>query len=228
MAIAARSSAPLIVTVFAGEPLGGASEFAAFQHERWGLNAETVTQVRRDEDLCAALALGASVRTVWLEFLDAIYRDERYSSDNQLFSRILDDECLVEEVAASLATLDGDEYVVPLGIGNHVDHQITFQAGQRLASEGASVWAYADVPYALSSGIEVNPSHLECDTDPRLVTLDDEAQARRWDAIECYASQLPVIFRHLGDPRVALEAFGVRVGHGAVAEAFWRVLPRAD
>src|SRR4051794_35360271 len=74
VAMDARTGAPLIVTVFAGQPDGSLSAFAHLQHAQWGVSEAEVIAQRRREDACAAAALGASVATRWLDFLDAIYR----------------------------------------------------------------------------------------------------------------------------------------------------------
>lgn len=227
MAIAARDGAPRIVTLFAGQPVGGVSSFAQFQHQRWGVDAASVATKRRSEDIAAARALGDAVTQTWLDYLDAIYRSPHYSSDDALFGELLDQDLpIVDELVAALAALDGGEYVVPLAAGNHVDHQLAFRAGRRLAAGGVSVWAYADVPYVIGTPRSVT-DRLARGTvrEARVTYLDDEAFERKCLAVECYASQLPVLFRDLGDHRTALDRYARDVGGGRRAEVWWRVLP---
>lgn len=225
VAIEARTSDPLIVTVFAGQPTGDETPFARMQHERWGIEAASVAAARRAEDECAARALGDRVHTRGLDFLDAIYRHAAYDSDEALFGQILPEDLeTIDAVTAALAESGDARLYVPSGFGNHVDHQIVFQAGQRLATLGREVWAYADVPYALSD--EHRDLAGESD-DTRLVYLDEDAWQRRVAAIDCYPSQLPVIFRNYGDHRLALDAFLRRVGGGERAEFYWRVQPNS-
>lgn len=227
VALAARDGAPTIVTVFAGQPVGDESAFANMQHERWGFQAAAVIAVRRAEDVCAARALGESATPVWLDFLDAIYRHAAYDSDDALFGTLLpEDEATVAEVADALAALGGEQMFVPLGLGNHVDHQIVFRAGQRLAARGVEVWAYADVPYVL--GAHADPAENGALGEARLTYLDNDAWERRVAAIACYRSQLPVIFRDYGDHRVALDRYLRAVGGGERAEVCWRVLPGGE
>ena len=225
----ARTAAPTIVTVFAGQATQLHGAFARFQHARWGFDDDDAVAQRRAEDACAALALGASVRVRWLEELDAIYRNPAYDSDSALFGRRLaSDGGVVQRVVAALAALSAHEFIVPLGVGNHVDHQLAFRAGQALAADGHAVWAYADLPYALNSAAV--EQRLACGGvgPARLLTLDDEAWERKLRAIECYASQLPVLFRSHGDPRAALTVQARSLGDGQPAEALWPVLPGAD
>jgi LmbE family N-acetylglucosaminyl deacetylase len=227
VALAARSGSPTIATLFSGQPTGDVSEYAQFQHERWGIEADSVAAARRAEDEAAAKALGESVTQVWFDHLDAIYRNPAYESDQALFGKLLDDDLpLIEQLVAELAALDGAEYVVPLAAGNHVDHQLAFRAGRRLAARGANVWAYADVPYVIDKPRAVT-DRLARGTvrEARVTYLDDDAFERKCLAVECYPSQLPVLFRDLGDHRAALDRYASHVGGGNRAEVRWRVLP---
>lgn len=227
VALAARDSSPSIVTVFAGQPVGDVSEFARFQHERWGLDDATVATQRRTEDTAAASALGNRVTQVWFDHLDAIYRNPDYSSDDELFGKLLEpDLSLIDTIVDALDAINAHEYVVPLAAGNHVDHQLAFRAGRRLAARGARVWAYADVPYVIGNAKAVT-ERLARGTvrEARVTYLDDDAFDRKWRAVASYPTQLPVLFRDLGDPRASLDRYAREVGGGRRAEVSWRVLP---
>jgi LmbE family N-acetylglucosaminyl deacetylase len=226
VAIAARTESPLIVTTFAGQPGDNVTDFARQQHAQWGVTADSVSARRRAEDACAAAALGTSVRTSWLDGLDAIYRETAYDSDEALFGRLLPADLeRIDGLVEALAAFDAREYVVPLGVGNHVDHQLVFRAGRRLAAHGAEVWSYADVPYVLDS--RRLDSRLATGTvrEARVTAIDDEAFERKCRAVECYTSQLPVIFRDHGNVRTVLDAYARGVGGGQRAEVCWRVMP---
>lgn len=229
VAKAARAGSPLIVTVFAGEPTGEMSDFAHFQHERWHLPDTDAVELRRCEDRRATEALGESVRSRWLDFPDAIYRDPRYSSDEALFGPPLDSDAgLIEDVHQKLRELGATRYVVPLGVGNHVDHQIVRAAGALLLRGGAEVWSYAEVPYALDEEALL-PALLNADrSEPVVIYLDDDAMQRKAQAVSCYESQLPVLFRDRGDPDVELKAFALNQGDGDLAERLWRWRPADD
>lgn len=226
VATEARERATTIVTVFAGQPTAEAGAYARMQHERWGLGPDEVAERRRVEDRCAAAALGNSVEPVWLDELDAIYRDPRYDSDEMLFGKILDEDMpTIDRVAEALAAFSPEELVVPLAIGQHVDHQIVLRAARRLAARGVRVWAYADLPYALDRRALTPRLASGVAREVRLIALDGDAFERKCQAIACYASQLPVIFRDWGDHRAALDNYHRWVGGGDRAEAQWRVIP---
>lgn len=227
VALAARDDAPAIVTLFAGQPAGDVSDFAHFQHERWGLDAASVAAKRRAEDTAAALALGDSVTQTWLDHLDAIYRSPAYASDDALFGKLLNQDLpLVDMLVDELSAFNASEYIVPLAAGNHVDHQLAFRVGRRLAARGALVWAYADVPYVIG-GAKAVTDRLARGTvrEARVTYIDDEAFERKCLAVACYPTQLPVLFRDLGDPRAALDRYARTVGGGKRAEVCWRVIP---
>jgi LmbE family N-acetylglucosaminyl deacetylase len=229
VALAARDGTPAIVTLFAGQPSEQVSDFARFQHERWGIDGASIAAARRAEDESAAHALGETVTQSWLDHLDAIYRQAAYASDDALFGKLHDDDLsLIDELVGELATMGASEYLVPLAAGNHVDHQLAFRAGRRLAGRGAAVWAYADVPYVIDNQRAVT-DRLARGTvrEARVTPLDDDAFERKCRAVECYPSQLPVLFRDLGDHRSALDHYARQVGGGRRAEVCWRVLPSA-
>ncbi|MFW6075964.1 MAG: PIG-L deacetylase family protein, partial [Chloroflexota bacterium] len=146
----AKSASPLILTVFGGKPDDlDLSDFAAEMHDQWGLAPAEAVERRREEDCCASKVLGESVRSRWLPFEDAIYRSHAYDSNLKLFGRVLDNGGLVDEVARAIGSAGGGPIYAPMGVGNHVDHQIVFRAVPLLTSAGREVYFYADLPYAL-------------------------------------------------------------------------------
>lgn len=216
----AASGSPLIVTVCGGLPGEQLTDFARQQHAWWRLDATSVVEARRAEDECAARELGASVRVLSLDYPDAIYRRAEYASEEALFGRLVEaDAALVDELAGRLEGL-GEPLVMPLAVGNHVDHQWTFLAARELHKRGREVWLYADLPYALQPGaLEARLSELALGAPvERDLTAGDFE--RRWRAIECYRSQLPVLFRSIGDARGRFEEF-TRSGD-RLRERFWR------
>jgi LmbE family N-acetylglucosaminyl deacetylase len=225
VAMLAETVSPLLVTVFAGEPAGASNEFARMQHERWGLLDSEAVLARRREDADAAIMLGSSVRVRWFDYPDAIYRRTAYGSEDGLFSEVVtEDYPLVFEIVGRLGEL-GEIFFLPLAVGRHVDHQLVFNAGLELETRGAEVWFYADLPYALAeteftARLELlELSEFEA-VEPTAVALD-----KRWAAVECYRSQLPVLFRGMDDPRAMFEDFGRSDEDDKVVERFWRLKP---
>ncbi len=139
-------------TICAGEPpKGKLSPFALQLHQRWG-NLEDVVPTRRKENQEAAAILGFS--TQQFSVPDCIYRHSEngeyfYTSEASLFSAIHPGEkLLLDKLALELARRippDG-QLIAPLGIGNHVDHQLTKQAAE---INQKPIWYYADFPYVL-------------------------------------------------------------------------------
>ncbi|HUG15168.1 MAG TPA: PIG-L family deacetylase [Thermomicrobiales bacterium] len=227
VALAAKSGTPTIVTLFAGRPSGPVGEFARLQHERWGLADDEVFERRRREDRCAASALGPSVRVSWLDYLDAIYRDPRYSFEDALFGELaIDDRALIAPIADALALTGAGEFVVPVAIGHHVDHQLAHLVGGALAARGYDVWAYEDMPYALLDPSPASSVGVLETSNRRMIVVDDDGFERKCRAIECYASQLPVIFRDVGDFRVALDRHARAIGGSSRVEVQWRLTSR--
>lgn len=228
--LAERGVTPLVVTVFGGEPAPATlTEFARWQHARWGTGEQDTLAVRRAEERAAATILGYETR--WLEYQDAIYRGERYLSDEALFGPLAADEApLVDAVAATLAAVPeveaGGALYVPLAAGNHVDHQVVYLVGRRLAARGARVLAYEDFPYAaLDDALARRLATVSAELGaPELVAIA-ATLPRRLAAIAAYHSQLAVIFRFWADMPSAVEDYVRRVGEGTPAERYWPLVP---
>ena len=231
--LADQGCEPIVVTVFAGEvPDEVITEFAKWKHSRWGVAGVEENVLRRqEEDRDAVDALGARAR--WLGYPDAIYRGDRYESDVSLFGTPRAVEAgLVNLIADEIRSMpewdDNGTVFVPLGIGEHVDHQIMFAVGQSLAGRGVRVYAYEDCPYAM---------HTPAGVDGRLGEIAGEVGApmpvaigamleRRIAAIFAYRSQVPVIFRFTTDVPGTVSDFAHKIGGPlGPAERFWPVLP---
>lgn len=228
--LAATGNQPLVITVFGGEPEPGKlTGFARWQHERWGAAEGATQQLRRAEEGRAAAILGYRAR--WFEFRDAIYRGDRYLSDEALFGPLTSDEApLATELAGRLRTLPElrgrGTLFVPLAVGNHVDHQLVFEAGRVLARDGIAVFGYEDFPYAaLGDALDRRLVALSAGADEPLVIDISSTIARRVEAIAAYPSQLPVIFRFWSGLTAAVHAFALRTGGSVPAERYWPLPP---
>ncbi len=230
---------PETLIVFGSEPDPDValSPFASAMHQGWGLATSEVIARRRTEEDNASRAIGATVRL--LPFHDAIYRGHTYLSDDDLFSTPTPAEAdLPGQIIASLglpqAPAETIRIYAPLGIGEHVDHQLVFTAAATLAAAGWEVWFYEDVPYALRAG--ARERRLDAIAGDHAVQLRGKVPAgAQWDAkldgILSYPSQLETIFRHyVGvEPSrdgigTALAAFAEGAYEGNVGERFWSLM----
>lgn len=148
-----------IWTVCAGDPPAQPfSPLAQSLHTRWQTGSEAVAQ-RREEDRLACRALEATYRHFSVP--DCIYRRSPvdgkplYPTEESLFASLHPDEqSLVAELSGLLASTmpPSARVVCPLGVGGHVDHQLTRAAVERLfvGNISGSEWSlayYADYPY---------------------------------------------------------------------------------
>lgn len=109
------------------------------------------TNDRRVEDKRAMERLG--VDYLWLDYIDSIFRRKspllRYgvtpgSSDAE--KRLSED--LITDVRKICVAAANSNLYLPLGVGQHMDHQILFQVGRRL-QQPCEISFYEDIPYAL-------------------------------------------------------------------------------
>ena len=119
----------LVVTIFAGS----GADTAAAAHARSQLWAPFQdVAARRREDRRALQTLAADYH--WLDFPDALQRHRRYASVTRITAPLPRREAALQrEVAASITEVSRQypaaRLYFPLGIGNHVDHQLVAAVG---------------------------------------------------------------------------------------------------
>jgi LmbE family N-acetylglucosaminyl deacetylase len=234
-----EGGARVVVVTFctADPPPGPLSAFAQSLHERWQPDsrapAAEVVATRRREDLAALDGLGAEA--VHLDIPDCIYRLNpatglaMYASSTALFGNLHPSELsLIRRTATKLSTMlhgfGRHHLYVPLGVGQHVDHQLT----RRAAEVASGVFAYfEDYPYVANEGERWNgPDALGPhgrSLAPELIYLADADLRARVTAMACYASQLSSFWPSPEAMDEAVRQFTGRVGHQAPAERIWRV-----
>jgi LmbE family N-acetylglucosaminyl deacetylase len=187
----------LVVTLCTGTPPPNAplSKFAQDHHVMWGFTPELAMAERQREDDLALERLDADTYRAGL--LDAIYRmPEVYTDNDKLFGTPAADDSLLYSTRQLIAALyrrtPRATFYAPLGVGNHVDHQIVHTAAREGA--GTVVAFYEDFPYMLWPGaFEQRMRAL----GQRFVasTIDiDATLTRKIGAIGAYVSQLSSLF----------------------------------
>lgn len=222
-----RGERVIVLTVCAGEaPAQGLSPFAEALHARWQTPVNAVA-LRRAEDIAALQVLGA--RYLHLSVPDCIYRRHPtdgtplYASEAALFGEWHPAEHgLARQVAQSISDLRrivrATQLYAPLGIGRHVDHQLTRRAAEL---SGLTLHYYEDYPYAgrtsdaqawggLARGLRVEWS-----------SFDEAALEAHCQATAAYQSQVSTFWPDEAAMRTALRDFAQRSDSG-LAERVWQ------
>ncbi len=209
----------LIVSVTAGDPAETAvSTYAHSLHERWELISDSVAG-RREEDKTACRILGADY--LHWDILDCIYRsDEKYGapfyvSDEALFGPVhpTDKAQLLTHLSQQVQQLPTPkELYVPLGIGNHVDHQLVRMVAEATFSPKL-IYYYEDYPYAQAPnapGTVISDDRYgwQCKT----LTLSTSDIQARICAIAAFSSQLSTFFMNRADLEQQVRRFVLEVG----------------
>jgi LmbE family N-acetylglucosaminyl deacetylase len=228
-AIARHSAAGarvLVVTICTAPPLddGSLSPFAQETHRNWGFSADQAMRARLHEDSLAMEQLGAD--SLWVGMLDAIYRRPADYVDNPtLFGTPAPDDPLLPSLKAFVRALRDRvpraTLYAPLGVGNHVDHQITYVAAR--AGAGDAIAFYEDFPYvtvpdALSQRLRA------LDASFVTSTLDiDATLSRKIGAIAAYASQIASLFGDVEAMRRQIRDYAeeLRPDVGTYGERLW-------
>jgi LmbE family N-acetylglucosaminyl deacetylase len=196
---------------------------------------------RRMEDERFAYFAEASV--VFLDLPDAAFRG--YEADAELLGTPRDDDpAPYELLRREIARLEPQKVYLPLGVGNHVDHQLCRSVGLGLLEESrrwimpgpeyAGIVAfYEDFPYAWWGDFnelgDLPPETfdslaIDVVLTPEYADITDQVE-RKVTGIAMYGSQLDGLFggsRPMGD---AVRAFGRKIaalgGVDGQAERYW-------
>jgi LmbE family N-acetylglucosaminyl deacetylase len=196
---------------------------------------------RRLEDERYALFAEASV--VFLDLPDAVFRG--YDGDEQLLGMPRDDDdAPIERIRTEILRLEPQHVYVPLGVGNHVDHQLCRGAGLALLAEArrwimpGPDWAgrisfYEDFPYAWWSDfrrIEDLPEPVrallpeDVSLQPEFADIGDQIE-RKITGIGLYESQLDRQFGGRRQMADAVRSYGAALGEasgtGGFKERYW-------
>ena len=180
-----------IWTIFAGQfDARKLSDFAKDIHQRWGTGLLSI-QARRIEDQKACAFLGAVPQ--YYNFQDVIYR---YKSDGKpeimkdadLFRKFESRDLQLKEriksaLCNSLQGLENIQVCAPLGLGNHIDHQLVRNAINEAQLENP-VYYYADFPYVVREEAIVSLENRE------QYELSEENVQAWCKAIAIYATQI--------------------------------------
>ena len=228
-----------VVTLFAGQPAQPLSPAAARFHAACGQGAQAISD-RRLEDRQALAVLGAM--PTHLDFLDALYRRQpdgswRCKDDDGPFHLDPDDEpdlrgAIAQQLVGLLRQWRPALLLLPLAVGDHVDHRLTRQAGRVAvaslpAQERPQVLLYEDIPYAHHDSSEryTVASNLR----PVLMHAVEDWWSRKITAIGCYPSQVQMLWPGQPNWPGRLEGYAERLGAGRPAERLWQdSRPQAD
>jgi LmbE family N-acetylglucosaminyl deacetylase len=203
--------------------------------------AGDIMAARRLEDERYAYFAEASV--VFLDLPDAVFRG--YHGDEELLGAPRDDDpAPVEIVRREIARLEPERVYFPLGIGNHVDHQLMRECAMALLAD-ARRWVmpgpdyvgriafYEDFPYAWWNGFtrleDLPAGALATLPDgvsltPELADISDDVE-RKITGISIYESQIGNLFggrdKMADAVRSFNEATGLLGGLVGFAERYW-------
>lgn len=245
LAQAAQDGAKVIVyTVFAGTAPPPYSAAAERMHAIWGLSPnDDAPLYRRGEDIAALGHLGVAYRHG--QFLDSLYRklpdgqwmtdyveggqklainENSPDSDRELVAEIKDDiESIVEEFDPTLL-------VTCAAILDHPDHEAARDAALFAAHEkNIPIRLWEDLPYAA-----FRPSTVELPQGFRLGSPDfssvkTEMRMRKFQAVECYASQLAMFNGRDNNMFDRLDGHARKTSpNGGYGETTWSVIRNED
>jgi LmbE family N-acetylglucosaminyl deacetylase len=206
---------------------------------------DTMAERRLEDERYAAFAETA---IIWLDLPDAVFRG--YEGDEQLLGAPRgDDPAPVDLLRRELARLEVSRVYLPMGIGGHVDHQLTRDAGLALLSDEPSrvmaspslvgrVVFYEDFPYAYwedfgrlddlpGGGLVGLPTGVSLEAE--FADVGDQLE-RKIRGIALYESQIDRLFGSTTEMAEAVRAYAARVADlgrvpNGAAERYWVTTP---
>jgi LmbE family N-acetylglucosaminyl deacetylase len=200
---------------------------------------------RRLED--EAFAAFAEASIVFLDLPDAVFRG--YGNDEELLNAPRSDDAAPYEILRrEIVRLEPQKLYLPLGVGNHVDHQLCRDVGVRLLTDSRRwvmpgpeyagiVTFYEDFPYAWwndFSRIEDLPPAAFAELPERIALTPEYADIgdqieRKITGITLYESQLDRLFEGTNEMARQVRAHAKKVGLlgglDGLAERYWSTVP---
>ena len=189
-------------------------------------------------------------RFAWLRETSVVFLDlpaaqaRGYSGDEELLGRVRDDDVAPDQLLyEEIVRLEPQNVYFPLGVGNHVDHQIVRDVGLNLLGQGRR-WVmpgpnfvgrlsfYEDFPYAWWNDYQgpVGPGHFDLDLpagvgiDARYADITDMID-RKVAGINLYANEIPLLFESRSAMVDDVYGYGTRMalagGVSGYAERYW-------
>jgi LmbE family N-acetylglucosaminyl deacetylase len=191
-------------------------------HGDWNLAHDDAVTARLREDLHAMQLLGADC--LWAGLLDSIYRMPfAYDTRERLFGTPQPADPLfaaLQPLLQALRTkLPDAQFYAPLGIGYHVDHQITYQVASELL--GNALAYYEDVYYVMLPGErERRQAELGITMEAQIIDIQQTIE-EKIAAIDAYASQVPELFGGSEAMAEAIRGYAAIIGP-EYGERLWR------
>ncbi len=200
---------------------------------------------RRLEDETFAAFAEASI--VFLDLPDAVFRG--YENDDELLNTPrVDDAAPFDILRREIVRLEPQKLYLPLGVGNHVDHQLCRDVGVSLLEEGRRwvmpgpeyagiVTFYEDFPYAWWNDftkLEDLPAHALAKVPPDVGLAPDYADIadqleRKITGINIYTSQIERLFTSTKEMARQVRANARKTallgGTSGSAERYWSTKP---
>jgi LmbE family N-acetylglucosaminyl deacetylase len=222
-----------VITIFAGDAgeCDELSPFALEQHGYWG-NPPRPLALRRAEDRAALALLGATAQH--LDCQDAVYRTAPggqwiYIDLGTLFGTLhpldpVDPAALAGQLASLINSDRQAVLYAPLGVGQHIDHQIVHLAARQLLQQGYRLAFYEDYPYAEKPTSTESAVAATGAGNWRLeaIPLDTADLVAKVSALGYYRSQMSILFGSAEQMPNRVWAFAASRSPGmGLAERIW-------
>lgn len=224
---ARRGDSVAVMTLFAGSPSGAShlSSFAQLLHERWqasmaaeGADFIDPPLIRREEDRRAFAALSPTIQVIHYRLPDCIYRlhpaagEALYPDANSIFGDVHPDDPAHLLLQAAPPLPEGATLYVPLGVGHHVDHQLTFNSARRWNFPTEQVRCYADYPYVLQFDALDRALAGKSSWERLTAVLSEAALRSKVQAVGEYASQVSTFWQNAEDLDRAIRDYAEQMG----------------
>jgi LmbE family N-acetylglucosaminyl deacetylase len=197
--------------------------------ERWQLGPNPAAK-RRIEDRAAIEFLGASVE--FGPFPDCLYRAGTdgswlYTDLKKLFGPVDPRDPVLQQASVITNRIKHDMTLyIPLGVGNHVDHQLVRDiiVAWKISHPEVAIFLYEEYPYTIQGFPVINAARsvLKVETQPVIHHLRSEAIDAKIRAIACYESQISTFWSDLESMARAVRQAASGIDESHYAERLWQ------
>lgn len=197
-----------VTTVFPNVYYGNDLQKSASDFHKISNRGKYLNIFRQKEDRKAMDVLNVSYNH--LGFSECLYRKD--SNNEFIYNNIYDDinfekdNKMINEIISFFATfynIESTVFIFPLGIGNHIDHNLLSFIGNKLEQKFFKVLYYEDLPYKMNLNYEDYKDKVK-NKNGIIIPLDKSDFYNKLEAYVCYSSQINVVWNSLDD---AIEDF---------------------
>lgn len=215
-----------VAVIFSGMAPADELSDAAKQYHTTCFLGDDAGYVRQKEEIDACSVMRCT--SIHLGYLEALYRKDTsgrniYPNHSDITRLAGSDNEIISELSRKLPVfLEGyDKVIVPLALGDHVDHLVVRKAVTGIENITGRLLFYEDIPYIFFVNGIVPEDKIQ-GMKPVLFDIDRDHFRQKMNALMCYRSQIHVFWKTEAEMRQQMEDH-LRSEDGKLSLRLWKL-----